>query len=157
MIVCCDIDGVLADAREVVKKYILNVEEEKRDWDGFYSEIKNLAEIEELSSLIYDLSSVGYEIFFTTGRRESSRQDTLKWLSSVFLTKIQSDKLFMRPENDRRHASEVKLDWFKELKADIVIDDDPRIVKLAAENGILALQVCGYRLPENEVTEDYGY
>lgn len=84
-----------------------------------------------------------YNIIFVTGRNESCRQDTLKWLDE---NGIGHSGLFMRKDSDIRKDSLVKEEMFLESinpKYNVlcVFDDRNQVVEMWRELGIKCLQV----------------
>lgn len=61
-----------------------------------------------------------------------------KWLLN---DDVQYDRLFCRDIDDNRTPEEFKSHWCKVLKADIVIEDHPGIVKRLRSDGFTVLQI----------------
>lgn len=138
--VFCDIDGVLADC-----SHRLHYSEEK-NYERFYS-AKELAKdtlIYAGYELIRMFINLGVEVHFITGRNESYREATAKWLHEKSL--LERGFLTMRNEHDYRPSSIVKPELIKatydrlaEMRKDVwetqdmhstyFIDDDPENVK----------------------------
>jgi len=152
MRICCDIDGVLADVREYVIKYL------PHDWKTYFSNTEKFPIIGPVASLLYSLSiNPNHEIYLVTGRPESNRNYTMLWLlHRLPICDIPSPYILMRPDSDYRPTHEIKLEWFKELKPDLIIDDDPKVIEVALKEGFIVLQVHGFRVTENDmVPENY--
>ena len=62
----------------------------------------------------------------------------------------------MRKDGDFRHTYEIKMEWFRELKPDLIIDDDPAVVEAAAKEGFIVLQVHGFRLNGGDATPHFS-
>ncbi len=145
MRICCDIDGVLADVREYVTKYL------PHDWKTYFTRTAEFPAIVPMQSLIQILKySFTCDLRFVTGRPESNRNATTRWLLNV-LGYDPHESLLMRSDNDLRSTCEIKMQWFRELKPALVIDDDPAIVKAATKEGFVVLQVHGFRLTEEDM------
>jgi len=43
------------------------------------------------------------------------------------------------------------MQWFRELKPNLVIDDDPEVVEAATKEGFIVLQVHGFRVTDKEL------
>jgi hypothetical protein len=137
MKVVCDIDGVIADAREYIKEYL------PHDWLNFYAHTCEFPVIKSNMLLICALARSKHEIFFVTGRDESNRLETEKWLNVNFPYYY---KLLMRSKNDPRINSDIKLSYYANIKPDIIIDDEPAVIKKAIKSGYNIIQVHGYRV-----------
>ena len=156
MIICCDIDGVLADVREPVKKYLLGG---KKDWSAYLASAEGFPVILPMSALLCALAAKSYhEIYLVTGRPESNRRLTLLWLQKkVPILYLPPVVLLMRPDNSSlsSHTCDIKMQWFRELKPNLVIDDDPEVVEAATREGFIVLQVHGFRVTSKELIPDH--
>jgi acid phosphatase class B len=93
-----DLDGTLCDCTPRARKYL---EDEGRDWDAFYAHCDEDDEIPDVCEMLVALRSRGFDILFVTGRRESCREATLKWLEQHFDKDIaRTEHLFMRSAED---------------------------------------------------------
>jgi acid phosphatase class B len=93
-----DLDGTLCDCTPRARKYL---EDEGRDWDAFYTHCDEDDEIPDVCEMLVALRSRGFDILFVTGRRESCREATLKWLEQHFDKDIaRTEHLFMRSAED---------------------------------------------------------
>ena len=133
-----DIDGTLSIVGDRLKCL------KEDDLDGFYSrcgEDKVNNTIANLCSLLYQDN----DIYYVTGRRESCRKDTIKWLNENHLP-IESNgtKLFMRKNGDFRHDTIVKLELVEKFKdnIDMVFEGRNSMVKAWRRAGITCLQVA---------------
>lgn len=94
-----DLDGTLADNMPRVQKYLLDREE--ADWDSFYKHCDEDYWIISVCAIAVALWEKGYDILFVTGRRESCREETLKWIEKNLGKELAvSDHLFMRTAED---------------------------------------------------------
>ena len=77
-----------------------------------------------------------HEVLWLTGRPERNRRLTTAWLAAQDLP---TEPLLMRPNRDFRPARVTKRDQLRRLRKDrqiaVVIDDDPDVVDLLAEDG----------------------
>lgn len=147
MKIVCDIDGVLADVRKYVKEYLL----EGSDWKTYFSHTEEFPPIPSMIELLYALKSrPSREVLLVTGRPESNRESTEKWLKKNLYYKFLPKDLLMRPSGDSRLSYKVKMDTLRDLKPDLIIDDDPAVVKAATKEGFIVLQVHGFRATKND-------
>lgn len=147
MKICCDIDGVLADVRPFVQKYLLD----KSDWKEYFSHTLEFAPIKSgfalIDTLLYD-----HKVELVSGRPESNRSLTRKWLSRYLeTTQATQTVLHLRKDSDHRSTSDIKLEWFKKIRPSLVIDDDPAVVEVATREGFVVLQVHGYRITNTDM------
>lgn len=84
------------------------------------------------------------KILLVSGRPESCRRDTLKWL--FHNTSLIVEDLYMRKTDDKRSDSIVKYEILQELIKkyfiELVFDDRDRVVKMWREAGLRCLQVA---------------
>lgn len=86
---------------------------------------------------------LGYQIIYMSGREETCREDTLKWLRRH---DFPAGLLFMRSAGDHRKDRVVKLELFNDnvrgvYDVEFVLDDRDQVVKLWRELGLKCLQV----------------
>jgi phosphoglycolate phosphatase-like HAD superfamily hydrolase len=102
-----DLDGTLADDR--ARAHFVEVEQgRKRDWQSYFDAIDEDPPIAASIALLGALRAAGIRIVFLTGRPEYTRPKTERWLEANGLTDY--DLLVMRPDGERRHAGEFKVD-----------------------------------------------
>lgn len=110
-----DIDGVLADVTHLLPLISQDLSKEKRDYDQYYQRIGEALPIE--GGKILGQGLIMHKVVFITGRRESSRCDTVDWLHRHFKPMQRHDcLLYMRPDGDERPAHEVKRDLFAQMQ-----------------------------------------
>lgn len=110
-----DLDGTLSDDR--ARAHFVEVERgRKRDWRSYFDAIEEDAPIAASMEMLRALHSAGIRIVFLTGRPEWTREKTERWLKANGLTEY--DTLLMRPEGERRHAGEFKVDEIEKLRQD---------------------------------------
>lgn len=152
MKICCDIDGVLADVRPFVEEYLI----EKNDWNEYFKHTEEFKPIPAIKTLLHSLRFFDYnEVVLVTGRPESNRKQTANWARDC-LGLLPNYRLHMRKDGDFRHTHEIKMEWFRELKPDLIIDDDPLVVEAATKEGFIVLQVHGFRITDNDMTPHFS-
>lgn len=138
-----DIDGVIADPSEQMRKYL-------PDWAEFYRHTTELSAIKPVCKLIDMLVVLGNTVFFCTGRPSFTYSDTKLWITKNTNIDSEQVRLFMRPPDNEDPTHMLKLAWAKEIKPDFIVEDEPRAVRLLTDNGFLVLQVCGLRLTDED-------
>lgn len=148
MKIACDIDGVLANVQEHVNEHLV----EKEDWKTYFSHTEEFPAILTIRSIIR-LLHVHHTICFVTGRPESNREATTRWLQKRITTghRFLESQLLMRTNGDTRPGTEIKLEWFRKLQPDLVIDDSPETAEAATNEGFTVLQVHGFRATPNDM------
>lgn len=138
-----DIDGTLADNWH--RQHL--VQSDTPDWDKFFDSMSQDAPNKPVVEL-YELvkASDRYTIILVSGRPERYRGQTISWLDRHNIT---FNKLYMRPDGDRRPDFMVKKDMLDAIVGDgyeilFVIDDRTQTVKMWRENGIACLQCAGH-------------
>lgn len=134
-----DIDGTLADSAHRYKKYIKD-----KDWDKMIKESLNDRAVPEVKRA-YDLYLAdNTPLVLMTGRYESQRELTIKWLEKRGITgwKI----LLMRPDGDNREDWIVKHELYLKLKdegvdVEVVYEDRDQVVAMWRANKVPCFQV----------------
>ena len=121
-IAICDIDMTIADCTHRLK----HTEGENKDWDLFYRLAHYDSPMEDHITFIKRyLKKNDLKPVFVTGRNFKIHSDTWDFVRAAG---FDFDKLYMRNENDRRPASEVKRDHLHKLldeyAVEAVFDDD---------------------------------
>lgn len=85
-----------------------------------------------------------YKVIVVSGRDDTYKEVTERWLK---LNQVEYDEIFMRPAEDKREDSIVKLQLYKKhiephYDIEYVLDDRNRVVKMWRENGLKCLQVA---------------
>lgn len=144
--VIVDIDGTISKVGDRLKY----LQQEPKDWDSFYDHCDEDEPIDEILDLIDVLAhSTSHKIILCTGRRESCKTRTFKWLFK------QNIKYFipiiMRKDGDHRHDTEVKPELLDEYMKDqnitkddiaFILEDRNSMVKKWRELGYTCLQVA---------------
>lgn len=107
-----DLDGTLADN----SARLHHITGENKDWDAYTAECKNDKPITPVINTMLTLLKGGAKVEIWTGRNESARADTLRWLRQAcgwyFWTPV---RLVMRPDNDYTSNEKLKLLWLLQL------------------------------------------
>ena len=132
-----DIDGTLSivgDRLECLKT---------KNWDGFYDRCYEDEINDAVAKTLLAFKSIRQQIVYVTGRRESCRKDTLRWLDAFGLPS-ETKNLYMRKNSDYRHDSIVKIELVKPFISDIdiVFEDRDSMVKTWRDNGVTCFQVA---------------
>ncbi|MCK9924461.1 hypothetical protein MXD61_21765 [Frankia sp. AgPm24] len=126
-----DVDGVVADVRHRLRF----LRASPGDWDSFFAAAPADPPLTEGVELVHQLAR-DHEVVWLTGRPESSREDTARWLREQGLP---LGELRMRPDDDRRPARVFKRTELRSLGARrhiaVVVDDDPAVVDLLRADG----------------------
>lgn len=138
-IVIVDIDGTLTKVGARVEC----LQKTPPDWDSFYARCGEDEPVERIADLVADLYSC-YRVILCSGRRESCRADTLRWLDRH---EIPFNQLLLRPNGDHRHDTEIKPELLKEAcipldEIAFVLEDRNSMVKKWRELGLICLQVA---------------
>jgi uncharacterized HAD superfamily protein len=135
MLIVFDIDGTLSLVGDRLK-YLKD-----KDWDSFYEACGEDGVNSAIMDLATELNDAEHTIVCVTGRRESVRDKTLRWLSKhgLFI-----DNLYMRKDGDYRHDTEVKLELVKDFidDIDLVFEDRASMVQAWRDAGITCCQVA---------------
>jgi phosphoglycolate phosphatase-like HAD superfamily hydrolase len=108
-----DLDGTLSDDR--ARAHYVDVERgRKRDWHSYFDAIDEDPPIAASIELLHALRMAGVRIVFLTGRPEYTRPKTERWLKANGLDEF--DRLLMRPNGERRHAGEFKVEEIQKLR-----------------------------------------
>ena len=141
-IVLVDIDGTVSKLGDRLKYHQLK----KKNWESFYNASMEDEPVMEVIELV-NLLSKEYTVIFCTGRRESIRILTIKWLSKYFDSLTISDQtLLMRKDGDKRHDTIVKPELIEMAGIDLpeiafVLEDRNSMVSKWRELGVKCFQV----------------
>ena len=144
--VVVDLDGTVADCTH--RLHFINGE--TKDWKGFYEACKDDKSIMPMIDMVRALNERYYYVIFLTGRSELARNVTQEWLQANNLWNY--DDLIMRPLEDYRHDSVVKLEMLNNyirtnLNDDkeaigFILEDRATVVKSFRDAGFKVLQVA---------------
>lgn len=145
-----DVDGTISNPAH--RKHLIEKEKPtKEDWHKFFMTADGDAPNEWCITLTRALAASGLEIVFLTGRPEVARGVTDLWLRKHARVPFH---LYMRPDGDRRHDTEVKTQIYRQDIAptfDVLfaIDDRGSVVDMWRELGVTCLQCA----PSSEAQE----
>ncbi len=136
-----DMDGTLVDVSSIRH----HLQGGRRNFDAFHLDSVNCPPIKWVKNMAWNYHLQGYAIVIVTARSEKYRASTSWWIAD---NNIPSDALYMRPDKDFRPDYEVKKDTLDQLllRYEVIAayDDNPNIVKLWSEYGILCHVVPGW-------------
>lgn len=150
MHVILDIDGTVADAAHRIHF----VKQQPKDWDSFLAPDRVLKDtpIAEAQRVVKRMVELRYHIVFLTGRNESLRDVTSRWLLEHFEFDSNDFNLLMRPVSNMLSASEYKAQAMQQLLAEykatgandfIFIEDTESIFEVfGAEGLVLKAPAC---------------
>lgn len=140
--IICDLDGTLSDIRH--REH--HVRGKRKNWKRFFEGIPEDA-ISEVVADIVRHYSLTHAIVFVSGRPESTRDNTVKWLARC-VPDIKDYELHMRPDGDFRADNLIKAEIYeRELKPRLgapffVLDDRDQVVRMWRQHGLICLQVA---------------
>ena len=137
-IIVFDLDGTLS----LVGERIGHLRKTPKDYDAFYDAVGDDIIFREIVTIFRALGLIGYKLNIVTGRRETTRNDTVNWLSENGIWDY-THRLYMRGEDDRRPDTEVKEELVADFMDEIlmVFEDRTRMVEWWRSKGITCLQV----------------
>jgi len=137
-----DIDGVIADARH----RLWLIKSPPKDWDRFYELVSEDPLLEAGYNLAHSIRKENDAILYLSGRRESTRKDTVAWLQT---NKLPVGSIVMRTDGDYRPASVLKLEILQGLAHDyiitVIVDDDPKVCNVLSGAGYNVVQAVWAR------------
>lgn len=133
-----DLDGTLS----IVGDRMKYLTQPKKNWDAFYEACDQDAPNEPIIRLCRIMQQHS-QVKIVTGRRESVRGKTLRWLKDHGIM-IASEDLHMRLDRDCRHDTIVKPELVQEFidNIDMVFEDRTSMVEKWRELGLCCLQVA---------------
>jgi hypothetical protein len=137
--VIIDIDGTLTKVGARVEC----LKSTPPDWDSFYARCGEDFGVPEITVLAQVLDA-SYRIILCSGRRESCRADTERWMDRYG---VRFDMMLLRKDGDHRHETEVKPEMLAEAGIQLediafVLEDRNSMVKKWRELGLICLQVA---------------
>ena len=99
---------------------------------------------EDIISIVNLHKQAGYRVIIVSGRDDSCRNDTEKWLKNH---SVPYDELYMRKNGDRRKDNQVKLEIFNNYirpfyNIKFVLDDRNQVVEMWRKLGLRTLQLA---------------
>jgi|TARA_B110000240_G_scaffold109981_1_gene123648 hypothetical protein len=144
-IIIFDLDGTLALIDE--RRKISTKKNGKLDWAIFFNSANIKLDKPNIPviNILKNLSKKDFKIYILSGRLETTKKATLKWLSEH---NIEFDKLWMRKDDQSEKfiSDEIlKENWLFDIgKKNImcVFDDRDKVVNMWRRNGLTCLQVA---------------
>lgn len=139
--IVCDLDGTLCDISARLHFVKKNVEGQKPNWFAFFKGIPR-DEVNMWCSTILNRFKDDHEIIYCSGRDESCREVTEKWLKD---NNLWFGHLFMRSKGDHRQdsiAKEIILDFdiLPQFDPIFMIDDRQQVTDMWRRRGFVCLQ-----------------
>ena len=141
-----DLDGTIANISHRVH-YLKGYENpdgswnKKANWNKFHNSISDDIVVKPIKFMLNHLYSNFIDIIILTGRNDSVKKNTVKWLRD---NEVSYDHLIMRPKNDHRSDTVFKLEQLKKLeknfKIHFIVEDRNRVVKMWRDEGYFCLQ-----------------
>lgn len=139
MIFVLDIDETLADNRHRAHY----VEKTPKDWEGFLDPARVLQDkpLPAAQRVVAALKERGVGFVFLTGRNETLRDVTSRWLLEHFDVVADDTNLYMRPEGNLLKPTEYKGQQLSDIARNfgrelIFVDDDPYMLPLYQQFGV---------------------
>lgn len=148
--IICDIDGTIADCTHRLH-YLSG---SRKNWDAFFGAVHKDILIDPIANLMGVLAETGlYQIVLVSGRPESTRETTEKWL---YDHNFIYTELYMRANGDHRQDYLVKSQILDALLGEgrsisYVFDDRPQVIAMWRERGLTCLQVREWEGDKTEV------
>jgi hypothetical protein len=144
-VVIVDLDGTLADCKDIAMKY-LHPAEGPKQWDAFWLNIANpeIVSVEtDVLACVNALYSTGYDIHIWTGRSDITKAATEAWLEHF---DVPYNELRMRPHTEHTDDFDIKRQWLNEdpefrKRIVFVLEDRTRVVEMWREEKIRCFQV----------------
>lgn len=134
-----DIDGTLA----LIDHRRPHLDGPRPDWKSFNALMGDDTPNPPVVALYKTLWNTGeYELILVSGRGEENRKITEQWL---VWNEIPFDALLMRPKNDSRPDTEIKLEFLHALRREgkrilFAVDDRQSVVDMWRANDVTCLQ-----------------
>lgn len=115
----------------------------KPDWDAFHQHVDGDTPIPAMTRLFVALSGAGYDTVVASGRNDTSRRATLKWLDKNGMV---PNRILMRRDGDYRQDSVVKREMLDRIRDDHDIlmwfEDRKQVYEMLREEGVLVAAVA---------------
>ncbi|EHJ94817.1 phosphatase domain-containing protein [Vreelandella boliviensis] len=139
--VIVDVDGTLAEFHpHQVSDWVLG---SQKQWEPFFAHMAEAPVIEAVAKLVKILKTQGQQIVICSGRPDSHREHTQRWLERHT---IPFDAMYLRPEGDDHvDDEEVKAALLNQMRSDgfapwLVLDDRDAVVAQWRALGLTCLQ-----------------
>lgn len=111
----------------------------KPDWDSFFNARHADPVIMPMAKTLRTFYVAGFDVEIWTAAREDSRSMAMQWIQKN-LDVPASTLTLMRQHKDYRKSADLKSDWMKRYRPDMIFDDNLNVIAAARELGIFA---CG--------------
>lgn len=135
-----DVDSSLCNVDDILYHIIPELPgfSGKKDFDAFHKAAEQSPPNEIIKTIVNGLVDTHYA-FIVTSRKERWRNSLERWLEDNY---IFYDEIYMRADDDRRKAVEVKRDILKQIV------DKGYIVELAIDDDLGTIEMFnGYKIP----------
>lgn len=148
-VILFDIDGTVADLRHRLHY----IEGDKKNYDKFFEALDKDTVYQDALELFRILRAY-YPIIFCTGRMNTYRDSTYKWLIESGFANFAGypdfEGLYMRPEGDTRPDYIVKKELLSKIRSDgyepwLVVEDRQTVVDMWREEGLTCLQIRDWK------------
>jgi len=139
-VIVFDIDGTLANI-EHRRSFVAT---KPKNWRAFTAGIPNDTPHEDIVWLARFFALQKHSVLLCSGRGEEQRDVTKKQMDRFG---VYYDKLFMRPVDDHRQDSIVKVELLQQIRSEfgnpwLWFDDRQQVVDAIRAEGVRVLQVC---------------
>lgn len=138
--IICDLDGTLCNIDHRLH-FVRNIDGQKKNWPAFFRAIPHDSVNEWCADILRKFSG-DHEIIFCSGRDETCRASSEKWLKD---NNLWFGHLFMRSAGDHRQdsiAKEIILDFdiLPQFDPKFMLDDRQQVVDMWRKRGFVCLQ-----------------
>ena len=133
-----DLDGTLS----IMSDRISCIKGVNKNYEEFHSRVHEDDVNKPVRQVLWGLRKSKKSIAIVTGRRESSRLDTLAWLSRN-LMHFDTEDVFMRPPDCYEKAEVLKADLAREFIDGVTMafEDDPDVVAMWRGKGLICFDI----------------
>ena len=135
-VVIFDIDGTLAD----ISARVHHVRKTPKDWDAFFRGMSRDKAVHSMVRLCNLLHAAGLRIILCSGRNESHRDETVRWMERQG---VRFHELRLRRDGDFRSDVVVKREMLAGIDKSrvlFVVEDRARVVEMWRSEGLVCLQ-----------------
>ena len=151
MIAIFDLDGTLANIEH--RTHFVRGPHKQRNWKKFFEACVDDVPKWEIIDMLFALKQVGWHVEIWSGRSETVREQTVKWLERKAMVSVAPEDpngipLVMRPADDFTKDSELKERFLDDFVAEhkrfprIIFDDRDQVVDMWRKRGITCAQVA---------------
>lgn len=135
-----DFDGTLS----IVGDRLYHLLDNPKDWDCYFNRCDEDEPNTPILNLCRTLIVAGADVRIATGRRECTRDKSMKWLIKHNIFLARDEHLYMRKDGDTRHDHEIKPPMIEPFRdqIEIIFDDRTSMVNLWRELGFTCCQVA---------------